>query len=98
MASNKKKNRSWATPNKKTSIGNGTYSKKPHSGGETFHGSTCAGSTPSSSRRKRKPYLRPRRGMKTLRNLIQTPEIPTKYGEIQKKKELLLFNCRRKEQ
>jgi hypothetical protein len=47
----------WAlsSPNKKTTIGDGTYSKKPHAGGETFYGQR-AGSTPSKSRRRKKPY------------------------------------------
>ena len=35
---------------KKTDQGNGTYSRKPHAGGETFHNGTCAGSTPSKAR------------------------------------------------
>ena len=41
---------------KKTTQGNGTYSKKPHAGGETFHNNKTAGSTPSKSRRRKKPY------------------------------------------
>ena len=41
---------------KKTSQGSGTYSRKPHSGGETFHNNRKAGSTPSKARRRRKPY------------------------------------------
>jgi hypothetical protein len=41
---------------KKTSQGNGTYSRKPHAGGETFYEGVCAGSTPSKAHRKKKPY------------------------------------------
>ena len=41
---------------KKTSQGNGTYSRKPHSGGETFHNNHKSGSTPSKARRRKKPY------------------------------------------
>ena len=41
---------------KKTSQGNGVYSRKPHSGGETFHNGHKAGTTPSRARRKKKPY------------------------------------------
>ena len=41
---------------KKTSQGNGVYSRKPHSVGETFHEVTRAGSTPSRARRRKKPY------------------------------------------
>ncbi len=43
------------TPKKKTTIGNGVYTKKPHAGGETFYGQR-AGSTPSKARRRKKPY------------------------------------------
>lgn len=45
---------------KKTDQGNGTYSRKPHAGGETFHNGTCAGSTPSKARRRKKTLSRPR--------------------------------------
>ena len=41
---------------KKTSQGSGTYSRTPHSGGETFHSGQRAGSTPSKARRRKKPY------------------------------------------
>ena len=41
---------------KKTSQGNGTYSRTPHSGGETFHNGYRAGSVPSKARRRKKPY------------------------------------------
>ncbi len=41
---------------KKTSQGNGTYSRKPHAGGETFYDVTRSGSTPSRARRRKKPY------------------------------------------
>ena len=41
---------------KKTSQGNGIYSRKPHAGGETFYDGTRAGSTPSRARRRKKPY------------------------------------------
>ena len=41
---------------KKTSQGNGTYTKKPHAGGENFHDGWRSGSTPSRSRRNKKPY------------------------------------------
>ena len=56
MASKKNTNTTWASPKKKTTIGNGTYTKKPHSGGETFHNGVRAGSTPSKSRRHSKAY------------------------------------------
>ena len=45
-----------SSPKKKTIIGNGIYTKKPHSGGETFHGGHRQGTTPSKSRRNKKPY------------------------------------------
>jgi len=45
----------YPSPKKKTKIGNGTYTRKPHSGGETFH-SQRAGTTPSKARRRKKPY------------------------------------------
>ena len=41
---------------KKTDQGNGTYSKKPHAGGETFHNNHRSGTTPSRARRRKKPY------------------------------------------
>ena len=44
------------SPKKKTTIGRGTYTKRPHSGGETFHGGQRSGSTPSRARRRKKPY------------------------------------------
>jgi len=40
---------------KKTAQGNGTFSKTPHGGGETFHNGRRAGSPPSKARRSRKP-------------------------------------------
>ena len=45
-----------SSPKKKTTIGNGIYTKKPHSGGETFHGGHRQGTTPSKARRNKKPY------------------------------------------
>ncbi len=51
-----KKNTNWTSPKKKTTIGNGVYTKKPSRGGETFHDNQRAGSTPSRARRKGKPY------------------------------------------
>ena len=47
---------STSYPKKKTTIGSGTYSKKPHSGGETFYDGSRSGSTPSRARRRKKPY------------------------------------------
>ena len=44
-----------SSPKKKTKTGSGTYTKKPHSGGETFYGHR-AGTTPSKARRRKKPY------------------------------------------
>jgi len=41
---------------KKTDQGNGTYSRKPHAGGETFHNDHRSGTTPSKARRRKKPY------------------------------------------
>jgi hypothetical protein len=41
---------------KKTSQGNGTYSRTPHSGGETFHNGHRDGTPPSNARRRKKPY------------------------------------------
>lgn len=41
---------------KKTSQGSGTYSRAPHSGGETFYDEVRAGSPPSKSHRRKKPY------------------------------------------
>jgi len=43
-------------PKKKTAQGNGTFSKASHSGGETFHNNTRAGSPPSKRRRRKKSY------------------------------------------
>ena len=40
---------------KKTKQGDGTYTKKPAPGGETFYGNRRSGSPPSPSRRRRKP-------------------------------------------
>ena len=45
-----------STNNKKTRQGKGLYSKKTHSGGETFHEGVRAGSAPSKTHRKKKPY------------------------------------------
>jgi len=50
------KNKISSSPKKKTTIGAGIYTKKPHSGGETFYGDTRSGSTPSRARRRKKPY------------------------------------------
>ena len=47
-----------STSKKKTRQGKGLYSKKTHSGGETFHGGARAGSAPSKTHRKKKPYRR----------------------------------------
>jgi len=46
----------WSSPKKKTTVGNGLYSKKPAAGGETFHEGKRAGTRPSKARRRRKPY------------------------------------------
>jgi hypothetical protein len=43
------------TKKKTTAQGDGRFSKKPHSGGETFFNNTRAGSPPSPGRRHRKP-------------------------------------------
>ena len=40
---------------KKTVQGNGTYTKRSHSGGETFYGGVRAGSPPSARHRRKKP-------------------------------------------
>ncbi len=40
---------------KKTAQGSGTYTKKSHSGGETFYGEARAGSPPGARHRRRKP-------------------------------------------
>jgi len=56
MAKSSSNKKGSSSPKKKTTIGNGIYTKKPHSGGETFHGGYRQGSTPSASRRKGKPY------------------------------------------
>lgn len=45
-----------AANKKKTSQGNGTFSRKPHAGGETFHNGHRSGTTPSRARRRKKPY------------------------------------------
>mgnify|MGYP003124819492 FL=1 len=45
-----------STSNKSTSQGLGKYSKKSHSGGETFFDNKRAGSPPSRRHRRRKPY------------------------------------------
>ena len=52
---NKRTSKSTYTP-KKTSQGGGIYTRKPHSGGETFHAGHRAGSIPSKARRRSKPY------------------------------------------
>ena len=46
------------SPKKTTRQGSGTYTKKAHAGGETFHENvhTRVGSTPSKFRRRKKPY------------------------------------------
>jgi len=41
---------------KKTVQGTGTYTKKSHSGGETFHKDKRSGSSPGARHRKKKPY------------------------------------------
>ena len=41
---------------KKTVQGSGAYTKKSHSGGETFHENNRAGSPPGARRGQRKPY------------------------------------------
>lgn len=55
MARVKSKRSGLSAPKKKTTIGNGTYTKKPHAGGETFYGQK-AGTRPSKARRRKKPY------------------------------------------
>lgn len=40
---------------KKTAQGRGAYTKKSHSGGETFYGGYRAGSPPSARHRRKKP-------------------------------------------
>ncbi len=44
------------TNNKKTTQGNGTFSKSNHAGGETFINGHRSGSPPSRSRRRKKSY------------------------------------------
>jgi len=44
-----------ASEKKKTRQGNGTYTKKPSAGGESFYGNHRSGSPPSKARRRRKP-------------------------------------------
>ena len=44
------------TSKKKTVQGSGAYTKKSHSGGETFHDGKRAGSPPGARNRRRKPY------------------------------------------
>ena len=41
---------------KKTAIGAGKYTRKPHSGGEAFHGGSRSGSPPAKAHRRKKPY------------------------------------------
>jgi len=50
------KNNKLDTENKSTKQGNGTFSKKPCSGGETFPGNVRSGTPPSKAHRTRKPY------------------------------------------
>tara|TARA_B100000287_G_scaffold202084_1_gene190810 strand:- start:2076 stop:2246 length:171 start_codon:yes stop_codon:yes gene_type:complete len=45
-----------ASKKKKTSQGNGKFSKKPSAGGESYVGGNRAGSPPGRSHRKKKPY------------------------------------------
>jgi len=54
----KVKGRSILTPSssKKTSQGNGKFSKSPSAGGEAFTGTQRRGSPPSKARRRKKPY------------------------------------------
>ena len=42
------------TSKKKTVQGAGKFTKKPHGGGETFHGDTRAGSPPAKAHRRKK--------------------------------------------
>ena len=49
------KNTRTCTP-KKTKPGNGTFSKTPHGGGETFHDGKRSGSPPSKAHRRKKSY------------------------------------------
>ena len=44
------------TNKKKTVQGSGTYTKKSHSGGETFHEGKRSGSRPGARHQKKKPY------------------------------------------
>ncbi len=44
-----------ATSKKKTVQGNGLYTKRSHSGGESFHDGTRSGSPPGARHRRRKP-------------------------------------------
>ena len=44
------------TSNKTTRQGNGTYSRKTHSGGETFFDNRRSGSPASKIHRRKKPY------------------------------------------
>ena len=41
---------------KKTVQGYGKYTKKPHSGGETFYEGQRSGSPPAKAHRRKKPY------------------------------------------
>ena len=54
MAKISKASRASYVP-KKTNQGKGVYTKKSHSGGETFYDNVRAGSPPSRARRNRKP-------------------------------------------
>ena len=56
MAKSSSSKKGSSSPSKKTTVGNGIYTKKPHSGGETFYDNHRQGSTPSRARRKGKPY------------------------------------------
>ena len=55
MASIKNKS-NYSSPKKKTRTGSGIYTKKPHSGGETFYAEVRSGSPPPKARRRKKPY------------------------------------------
>ena len=43
-------------PKKVTAQGSGSYTKRPHSGGETFYNNHRAGSPPGRTYRRKKPY------------------------------------------
>ena len=55
MAKTKRHNAGFSV-RKKTKQGNGTYSKTPDGGGETFYNNHRAGSPASKAHRRKKPY------------------------------------------